>query len=303
MKRKYSSWTYVRRITSQILEHPANRDHKVRALARGIGWQVRKRIIPKPVDVPYEGLTLRCYPDSNSASNVFYFTPRYDWDEMAFLERYLRPGDGFLDIGANIGTYSLLAASLIGPTGRIEAFEPLPDAAARVQENFDLNHLHQATLHQVAVSDEAGEVGFLDFDVSSSIAHDPERFGPATITVRQERIDALVEGPGFMAAKLDVEGVELQALRGAQALIDAKNPPVWQIELLEHQLKKFGTSIDEVVGWLADAGYSPAWYDAATNALEFDEAVVRRRGNAWFIADDHRALVEERLGIRSEPTA
>jgi predicted methyltransferase len=83
----------------------------------------------------YGDTSLLCYPRSNSASNVIYFTPYYDYDEMHFLQRYLRPGDVVIDAGANIGTYTLLAATCVGPTGQVIAFEPAPVAFARLREN------------------------------------------------------------------------------------------------------------------------------------------------------------------------
>lgn len=298
MKRKHSAWHYVRKIAREVTEHPANADHKVRALARAVGWQVRKRVLRKPVDIPYEGLTLRCHPDSGSAGNIFYFTSRYDWDEMAFLERYLRPGDGFLDIGANIGTYSLLAASLIGRDAHIEAFEPLPVAAERVRENFALNHLDHAVVHEIAVDDHEGTAGFLDFDVSSAIEHDADTRGRTPIQVVVDRIDARATGTGYAFAKLDVEGVELRALEGARALIERHDPPVWQIEILDHQLRKHGSSAEELVGWMADAGFTPAWYEEATGTLTSSPDTWRHHPNCLFVADDRLAEVEARLAER-----
>lgn len=303
MKRKHKPWEYARRIVGGVWDHPANADHRVRAVARSLGWQVRKRVWPKPVDVDYEGLLLRCYPDSNSASNVFYFTSRYDWDEMAFLDAYLRPGDGILDIGANIGTYSLFAAARCGLDARIDAFEPLPLAADRVRENFELNHLTNAFVHQVAVDDRPGTVEFIDSDVSSTVnENDSSASRFDVITVPVERIDALATGTGYAVAKLDVEGLELRALQGATRLLEAADPPVWQIELMDNVLAKKGTTPAAVVELLRDAGFSPAWYSAADRHLLFED-IADHEGfgsvhdpNVFFVADARRDEVLDRIG-------
>lgn len=295
MKRKHSAWHYVGSVSRQVMHHPANAAHPYRAYLRALRWQIRSRVRPTPVDVPFEGLVLRCYPDSGSAANVFYFTSRYDWDEMAFLERYLRPGDGFLDIGANIGTYSLFAASITGPDARIDAFEPLPTCADRVRENFEINHLTNAELHQIAVDDHLGEAGFLDFDVSSSLDHDTDKRGRTPIPVIVDRIDSRATGTGYAFAKLDVEGVELRALQGAKALLDRRDPPVWMIEILDHQLVKHGSSAAEMVAYIVHQGFSPAWYDAATGRLEFGPDVWKDHTNCFFVADDRRDEVLARL--------
>lgn len=294
MTRKYSAWHYVRRITNEVVEHPSNRGHRVAALGRTFRWQLRKRLRPGPVDVPFHGLTLRCYPDSDSASNIFYFTELFDYHEMTFLQRYLRPGDGFLDIGANIGTYTLLAAALIGPDAHIDAFEPLPAVADRYRENVARNHLTGVTLHQAAVSDEAGTATFFDFGVASALAHE-SREPRAKIEVALTRVDQAAT-TGYAFAKLDVEGVELAALRGSQRLIDAFDPPVWQIELLDHQLRKFGTSSAELFQWMVDHGFTPADYDADANALHVASVIDPAIRNYWFIATDHLDAVAARLG-------
>jgi FkbM family methyltransferase len=219
----------------------------MRALARGWGWQVRKRVLRRPVDVAYEGYVLRCHPDSQSASNVWYFTARYDHDEMDFLDRYLRPGDRVIDIGANIGTYVLFAARRIGPDGRITALEPEPRNATRLQENIDLNALGSLVeVHAVAVASETGEVEFtLDHDVSNAIVLTGAARGTRTV-VPAVRLDEVVEAHERLAvAKMDVEGAEAMAMRGAEALLAERLPPVWITEILENQLQKLGSSAAE----------------------------------------------------------
>ena len=294
MKRKYPLRHYIRGIAGEIVAHPANRAHPYRAVARGLRWQVRKRVVRKPFDIDYRGMVLRCYPDSGSASNVFYFTSRYDYHEMGFLDRYLRPGDGFLDIGANIGTYSLYAASRTGRAARIDAFEPLPRAADRARENFALNGLTNAEVHRVAVGSKPGTADFLDFDVSSSVDHDTRRKGDL-LQVDVARIADLVEGRSYAFAKVDVEGVELEALRGAEPLIERCDPPVWMIEVFEHQLEKHATSARILDDWMHDHGFTAAWYDADTRELSYPTDAWTLHANLIYIADSRRAEVEARL--------
>ena len=70
---------------------------------------------------------IRCYPNSSSASKIIYFSAFPDFYEMGFMKDYLRPGDNFIDGGANIGLYTILAASLVGNNGKVVAFEPSPE--------------------------------------------------------------------------------------------------------------------------------------------------------------------------------
>jgi FkbM family methyltransferase len=260
----------------------------VRAIVRATAWQLRKRLRPVPRDVAFAGMVLRCYPDSASASNVHYFTERFDWDQMGFLARYLRPGDGFLDVGANIGTYTLLAASLVGPGGSVTAIEPLPEACRRLRENLARNGLDAVVVHEVAVDERDGEVGFLDFDVSSSIDHDTDRRGREPFVVPCRRIDALVPAGHLAAAKLDVEGVELRALRGAEGLVARHDPPVWLVELMDWQLVKHGDTAAGLVAWMDDHGFGPHRFDA-------DAGELRDLAGRWADHDDVLFIARDRL--------
>lgn len=295
MQRKHSRRHYARKIAREVVEHPANRRHRLRALGRAVRWQVLKHVGDGVRDVPYEGFVLRCYPDSASASNVWYFTARYDWDEMALLERLLRPGDAFLDLGANIGTYTLLAASLVDDRSRLVAVEPLPRAATRLRENLTRNGLDEVVVHEVAVDDHAGTIGFLDFDVSSVADHDTDRRGRAAFPVAAARIDELVDLEGIGAAKLDVEGLELRALRGAEGLLARRDPPVWIVELMDWQLAKHGAGADELVAFMADHGFAPHAYDADEARLDPDPAAWTGRDNVVFVARDRHDEVVSRL--------
>jgi FkbM family methyltransferase len=297
MKRKRTARRQVVDITRAVVSHPANRHRKVRALVRAYGWQIYKRATHLPVVVAFHGLRLRCYPDSNSASNVIYFGERFDVDELTFLERYLRPGDRFIDVGANIGTYTLAAASLVGPTGHVDAFEPFPRAAARLHENLRLNRLGNVAVHELAIAGYDGTAEFLaDFDVSNAIKSDSDRAGGVVHVETKTLDDALTSG--YAMAKLDVEGIECEALRGARRLLRRADPPVWQIEVLDHQLRKFGCSTRELLDLFATYGFTFATYDSSAAELVMDSAYVERQQNRLAIFEPQ--LPEVLARVRAE---
>lgn len=265
-----SSLYYLWSIPHQIWRHPNNRNRRALALARSVWWQGYKRLIRKPITVRlFNGMRLRCYPDSVSASEVFYFGGYHEFNEMLFIRRFLRAGDSFIDGGANIGVYSLLAASIVGPTGRVDAFEPDAVAASRLRENIELNGLTNVHVHEAALSDTPGRIRFAQgLDVSNRMVSSNEA-GLQTADVEAVRLDDSLEpGARYMMAKLDVEGAEIAALRGAEQHLDAGNPPVWQLEAMERQLRKLGTSRKEVVSLLRQHGYGFASYDARNRRLK-----------------------------------
>ena len=291
---KHSAAYYVRSVLRQTWDHPSNRDRRVRALFAAIVWQLRKRVGGRPRIVPYFGWRLWCYPDSNSASNVIYFTERYDPDEMGFMIAYLRPGDGYIDVGANIGTYSLLAASIVGPTGFVEAFEPHAVAVRRFEENAVTNFIDNIAIHQVAVTDSPGQVEFLQrFDVSNSI-RTPTDAGETVESVTAVALDDVLPERSFSLGKLGVEGFETAALRGGASFLRAANPPVWQVEVLDHQLRKAGSSADELRRLLGDHGYLLGKYERESGAMHYlDEAEVPT--NVWAVHRTAVDMVAERL--------
>lgn len=290
--------TRARQISVRILEHPANAAHPGRALARAGWWQVRKRAWPRPVDIAFEGFTLRCHRDNSSASNVWYFTSRYDYPELTFLDRYLRLGDHVLDVGANIGTYSLFMAARIGVEGRVVAIEAEPVTVSRLRHNIAANGLEgRVVLHDVAVDSRPGQVEFFnDLDVANAIAPSGDARG-SSVTVRAATLDDLTAGSGPLAvAKMDVEGVEVRALEGAASLLARRSPPVWITEVIATQLRRFGSTVDDLYRVFADAGYEPCVYDVDANRLL--PAPEPIKGNVLFVATTERSAVEQRLGIR-----
>ncbi|HEU4868343.1 MAG TPA: hypothetical protein VFV09_11510, partial [Actinomycetota bacterium] len=110
------------RTLRQIWTHPENRNRRARALAGYFGWQAWERTVRRPVTVKLTGgIKVRCHPHSPIASAVIYYGLA-DPAEMRFVLGYLQPGDTFVDVGANVGVYSLLAASV--PDVRVLALEP-----------------------------------------------------------------------------------------------------------------------------------------------------------------------------------
>ena len=264
-------------------------------MVRSVGWQAYKRVTRRPIVVSLPGgARLRCHPDSNSASNVIYFGALFDPVEMSFMLRYLRSGDGFIDGGANIGVYSLLAASIVGPDGHVVAFEPDPVARGRILENAALNGFESIIdASAVALWDAEGIAAFrVGKDVSNRVELRAEDGGSEVPT---GRLDDLLPARPWAYGKLDVEGAELHALRGAERLLAAADPPVWQIEVIDHLLERAGSSGAEVWTCLLDHGFEAVSWDAATGSLRTIDDPRSVRRNALVVAKNRRDEVDARL--------
>jgi FkbM family methyltransferase len=177
--------------------------------------------------------------------------------EARLLAKLLRPGDLFVDGGANIGLFSLIAAGLVGPTGRVLACEPGPGTMALLKANADENRFDMLELHEVALSDRPGRARFTTFEAGSGLASfAPQDAAGRQVEVAVTTLDALTErlDRRVGVVKLDIEGAEAKALRGARGLI-GRDAPVFLVELEPEHLARQESSIVDIRDTLEPHGY------------------------------------------------
>jgi FkbM family methyltransferase len=178
---------------------------------------------------PAQGIWLHLNPRTGRD----YFHGDVEPQVQAVLHKYLRPGMTVYDIGANIGFFSLLAARLVGATGRVTAFEADPEIAARLRENVTRNQSAAISVEEKAVWSSSTPVFFARADAEVSpdrglghvIDTDAERSAPSTIRVEAVSVDEYVRksgAPDFI--KCDVEGAEVEVFRGADKLLNERRP-------------------------------------------------------------------------------
>lgn len=174
-------------------------------------------------------LDLATYPDICMAAGV------YETDTLRAIRRLLWPGDHFVDVGANLGYFTLLAAKCVGQNGRVDAFEPDPLNRDRLLRNVAANDLASiVTVHAVAAGEAngtitlhhpaAGRGNHGQASTVASLAPDGETF-----EVPLDRVDARVPRVPSLV-KMDVEGAELHALRGMSTWFAGPKPPRLIIE-------------------------------------------------------------------------
>jgi FkbM family methyltransferase len=173
---------------------------------------------------------------------------------QAALAMFVRPGQTFYDVGANVGFHTVIAARLVGPAGRVVAFEPLPTNAQQIEHNVRLNGFGHVAVRAEALGRSDGEEIFLvsseaTWGKLASTGRDvAKKVGEVRVSVRCLDSLAAQEGlPPPAVMKIDVEGAEVEVLIGATAVL-RRNRPVLMIEL-------HGTNA-AVAGVLKDLDYA-----------------------------------------------
>jgi FkbM family methyltransferase len=152
---------------------------------------------------------------------------------IACIARFLEPGGVFVDAGANIGFFSVVAARHVGPEGRVYAVEMMPETAAHAQRHATMNDLPQIRLVRLALSDEGGErVRATVPDRlwgQASIARDHAQGGGRVVEVETTTLDAvLADESAIGLIKMDLEGAELTALKGARETLKKTRAVVYE---------------------------------------------------------------------------
>jgi FkbM family methyltransferase len=213
------------------------------------------------------GLRMRLHLDSELARLIY--CDDFERKERHFLTAFLRKGDVFVDVGANIGLFSLIAANRVGDSGVVYAFEPSKKTFYRLLENKKLNKLHNLQCFQLALSDESGESSFFisedGFDAWNSIAHPiaGKSFSKEPIQcVTWDEFTRNHQLFGKVAMmKIDVEGWESRVLQGARESLSREDAPLLQVEFTEEASTSAGSSCEQLYHLLENLGYQMFVYD------------------------------------------
>jgi FkbM family methyltransferase len=197
--------------------HPLTRNAQFNAWARFVLWQIRSHMRQELIVPWIEGQRLVARKRMTGATGNIY-AGLAEFADMMLALHFLREGDLFLDIGANIGSYTILASGICRAT--TWAFEPDPNTSCSLRRNVAINNLDNfVTVHELALGDAETEVPFtIGKDTANHVASAGEK---NVRMVHQQRLDALIGGTPYptIMMKLDVEGYGDEVLRGAKALL------------------------------------------------------------------------------------
>ncbi len=223
------------------------------------GWMrfVLQSTATSPVDVIKLGSKMRLHLGDNACERRLMVTPQFfEPGDLAILERYIRPGFHFVDVGANIGTYSLFVAKRAGADAKIIAIEPQPKILKRLEENIAFNEV-DVKVFPVAVLGSAGDIELTvdenNYGFTSVHSGRKGRGAQSTVTVQARPLIDIVTEAGMEridAMKIDVEGAEDLALL---PFMDNSPERLWpKLILVEHNNQHWKRNVIEE---LASRGY------------------------------------------------
>lgn len=238
---------------TEITKHPLNRSSRIGAISRFVRWQIASRLIQSPIALPFVGGTRLLTARGMTSATGNWYCGLFEPEEMAFVLHALRPGDLFVDVGANIGGYSIMAAGAAGAD--VLAIEPVSATFGSLQDNIRLNRLEKTIEARCCgVSDAPGNLRFTtDHGCQNRV---DKGDGGSTAFVIVDTLDNICPRvPAII--KIDVEGHETAVLKGGSRLLTS---PELQAVVMEN-------GPDGRADMIIAAGFIPCIYDWRTRTL------------------------------------
>lgn len=215
----------------------------------------------EPLSTTYgPGIRIQCDLRDVIGKSI-YFTGAFEPSLTDLLSSTIGPGDVVVDVGANCGYYTLLAARLVGPSGAVHAFEPAADVAERLEHDITTNNFAGvAVVHRLALADYDGDgllvdptdgaspTGMRRLDGGASASNHAARVPVRSLDdyLRLDRLDVV---------KVDAEGADARVIVGMMQTIRRTLPRLVVVEADDAQLMAFGDSVMTMMRQMSDLGY------------------------------------------------
>jgi len=249
------------------------------AIGRFARWQLVSRVTPFLIALPFVGDTSLFARRGMAGATGNYYCGLHEYRDMAFVLHALRPGNLFVDVGANVGSYTVLASGVVG--ARTIAIEPIPATFRYLELNAALNGL--TGLVELDCLGLSGREGVLRFTASLDTVNHvvTEEESIDSVEVRVATLDEVLQGRSPIVIKIDVEGHERAVLAGATKTL--ADPALLAVVMETNGSgTRYGVSDAELIQTLAQYGFKTFTYEPFARRLI---SAVPRDGNTIFVRD------------------
>jgi FkbM family methyltransferase len=276
-----------------ITSHPLNRNNKLGALLRWAGWQIRSRLASGPLVVNFVNeAKLLVKPGMTGATGNIY-CGLHEFEPMAFILHMLKD-DLFVDVGANIGSYTILAGAVIGT--RCISIEPIPDTFENLMQNIRINGIENIVrAYNYGIGKEDGVMRFTaHLDTMNRVAVDADSNAQKTIQVEIKKLDTIIAKLKPALMKIDVEGYETEVIASADDILSQPTMNAVIMEL-DGYGKRYGFDETLLHRRMMDYDFAPCSYSPFDRKLIVLNDNNKRSGNNLYIKKQNIDSVRERL--------
>jgi len=274
-----------------ILTHPATQNNKWAAFRRFMIWQIQSRTFRNPVVYSFlENSKLIVQHGMTGATGNIY-TGLHEFEDMMFVLHLLRPDEIFVDAGANIGSFTVLASSVVG--AKSISFEPVPSTFLHLKNNVAINNIESlVSLYNCGVGSERGRLSFTsNYDTMNHVIVDSSSEMREAIVGNIVALDEILKNEPPTLIKIDTEGFELDVLKGGRLSLSASSAMGIIVEI-NGSCNRYGVQEKEIHDFILGLGYMPVSYDPFSRSLS-KKSAFNPHGNTIYIKNEGK--VRERL--------
>lgn len=264
-----------------ISNHPLNRGNRLNALGRYVGWQIGSRIVPG--DIAYKWVNdtrlLARSGDTGVTGNIY--CGLQEFHDMGYILHAATEDDFFVDVGANVGSYTVLACGAKGARGC--CFEPVPSTYERLVRNINLNNLSsRVSAFNLGLADKRTELVFSAGENCTNHVMTGSEYSGETVTVKVLTLDEALENLNPTILKIDVEGFESPVIMGAQRIL--QNPSLHSIVMeLNGSGNRYGFDENKLFSILLGYGFAAYSYEPFSRHLSPLNSKNSLSGNTLFV--------------------
>lgn len=247
-------------ILHTIWNHPFNKNYEINAIIRFLKWQFFSSVTNYTILYPLTNNSIMLAKKGMTGVTGCIYNGLFEFDDMMFLLHFLRKEDVFVDIGSNVGVYTILASAEIG--ARVIAFEPIKDTFNVLQQNVNLNKVESiVNLYNIGIGDRKGRLNFSTLhDTTNHVINENELITIEHETIEVDTLDNILSDIIPNLIKIDVEGFEYNVIKGGENIFSNPNLKALIVELNGSGIK-YGFNDTLLHNKILSFGFEPYSYE------------------------------------------